>query len=272
MWDEGLWWPEMTMMRIKQAAEASGFTTAALRYYERIGLVPEPARTSNGYRLYDDHALTRLGFIARAKALGCTLDEIAALTPVLDGAECGPLQDRFGRLVAAKIDAAQHQIAELTTLVVELGQAANGLEQHRPEGPCDVACGCLGAPRPHAETEAEPETKPTDDRLPVSAQVSTSREPGIACTLTTEALRRRLTDWHGLAQHVDIHEPIDDGVRCVFADTVPTAQLMRLVMAEQACCQFLRFAITVDTRGTALEVRCPDDARELVEALFRAAA
>ena len=43
---------------------------------------------------------------------------------------------------------------------------------------------------------------------------------------------------------------------------------MRLVAAEQDCCQFFRFAITVDTRGVALEVRPAGDAIEIVESMF----
>ena len=54
----------------------------------------------------------------------------------------------------------------------------------------------------------------------------------------------------------------------MFAPSVPIAELMRLVAAEQDCCQFFRFAITVDTRGVALEVRAPDDALSIVESMF----
>ena len=71
-----------TGLKIKQVAEASGFTTATLRYYEQIGLLPEASRTPAGYRMYDQRTLDRLSFIARAKQLGCTLDEIAGLTNI----------------------------------------------------------------------------------------------------------------------------------------------------------------------------------------------
>jgi hypothetical protein len=43
---------------------------------------------------------------------------------------------------------------------------------------------------------------------------------------------------------------------------------MRLTVAEQSCCQFFAFAITVDERGTALEVRAPHDARPVLQSLF----
>ena len=50
-----------------------------VRYYERRGLLAEPARTSSGYRMYDEQHVWRLEFIARAKRLGFTLAEIAEL-------------------------------------------------------------------------------------------------------------------------------------------------------------------------------------------------
>jgi hypothetical protein len=68
--------------------------------------------------------------------------------------------------------------------------------------------------------------------------------------------------------HVERREPIEGGFRSVFAPSVPVGDLMRLVAAEQDCCQFFRFAITVDTRGLALEVRAPEDALEIVKSMF----
>src|SRR5689334_8155426 len=97
-------------MQIKEVAERSGFSAATLRYYEEIGLLPEPVRTPSGYRTYDDRALERLAFISRAKQLGCTLDEIADLTSAWEGGRCGPIQERLRRVVAEKLSAAQGQI------------------------------------------------------------------------------------------------------------------------------------------------------------------
>ena len=130
-------------LRIKEVADASGFTAATLRYYEQIGLLPEPSRTPAGYRMYDQRTLDRLAFIARAKQLGCSLDEITGLTTAWDGGKCGPIQDQLRELVAGKITAAQNQIAELVTFSAELQQAAAALERHRPEGACDSTCGCV---------------------------------------------------------------------------------------------------------------------------------
>ena len=134
-----------TGLKIKQVADATGFTTATLRSYEQIGLLPEATRTAAGYRTYDQRALDRLAFINRAKQLGCTLEEIAGLTTVWDGGQCGPIQDQLRELVAAKITAAQEQIGDLMTFAAELQQAAVALERHRPDGACDAECGCVTA-------------------------------------------------------------------------------------------------------------------------------
>ena len=138
-----------TGLKIKEVADASGFTAATLRYYEQIGLLPEASRTPAGYRMYDQRTLERLAFIARAKQLGCSLEEIAGLTTAWDGGQCGPIQDRLRQLVAAKIAAAQNQIAELMTFTAELQQAATALERHRPDGACDADVRLRQRPRRH---------------------------------------------------------------------------------------------------------------------------
>ena len=109
-------------------------------------------------------------------------------------------------------------------------------------------------------------TRPTavatdPSRQPARPSPHGDDEPAIACTLSAGSMKGRIDDWQALLAHVERRERIDGGVRSVFAASVPTAELIRLVAAEQDCCQFFRFAITVDTRGVALEVRAPQDAR-----------
>ena len=84
----------MSTLTIGQVAERTGFSASSLRYYEGIGLVVPAARTDAGYRLYDEAAVGRLAFIARAKQLGCTLEEITDLVSIWDGERCGPVQRR----------------------------------------------------------------------------------------------------------------------------------------------------------------------------------
>ncbi len=249
-----------TGYKIKDVADRSGFSAATLRYCDQVGLLPESARTAAGYRLYDDQALERLAFIARAKQLGCSLDEIADLATAWDGGQCGPVQDRLRALIADKLTVTRDHIANLTTLAAELRQAAAALEQHRPQGRCDERCGCVTE-----TTNVDPAVR--SQALSLIAKPSITNVP-IVCTLNGESLRGRVDDWQALLAHVERRDAIDGGVRAQFGPSAPLEELMRLVAAEQDCCQFFLFAITVDTRGVALEVRAPHDALPIVHSLF----
>jgi DNA-binding transcriptional MerR regulator len=250
-----------TGYQIKDIASRSGFSAATLRYYEDIGLLPESTRTPAGYRLYDDRTIDRLAFIARAKQVGCTLDEIADLSLAWDGGQCGPVQDRLRSLVAAKLAGAQRQIVELMTLTAELQRAAATLELHRPDGPCDDQCGCVG--------DGGLDTRQAAQLVSlVKKPAASSEAPPIACTLGPESMRGRLDEWQALLTNATRRDEIDGGVRVTFAATAPLDELIRLTTAEQNCCQFISFAITVDRRGVALEVNAPDDALPVLHALF----
>ena len=80
-------------MRISQVADHAGIAPSTVRYYERIGLVPRPGRTPSGYRDYDEDAAARLLFVTRAKRIGLTLEQIAALLPFWDGVHCATTHD-----------------------------------------------------------------------------------------------------------------------------------------------------------------------------------
>jgi MerR family transcriptional regulator, copper efflux regulator len=249
-------------LKIKQVADASGFTATTLRYYEQIGLLPEASRTAAGYRVYDQRTLDRLAFIARAKQLGCSLEEITGLTTAWDGGQCGPIQDQLRHLVAGKIEAAQHQITQLAMFLAELQQAASSLEPHRPDGACDTDCGCVSDPD-HTRAAAA-KVQP----IMLSTKPAPAGEPAIACTLSAGSTNGRIAEWQALLAHARRREGVDGGVRVVFDTVVPIDEVARLVAAEQECCQFFRFAITIDAGGIALEVRAPADAQAIVESMF----
>ena len=143
----------MSTYTIGEIAQRSGFSASSLRYYEGIGLVEPASRTDAGYRVYDDHSISRLAFIARAKQLGCSLEEIIDLARIWDGERCGPVQRRFHELVTAKIRETEQQIVELTALLADLRTAAAHLDTEPVDGPCNADCACLTmASIPHAVT------------------------------------------------------------------------------------------------------------------------
>lgn len=146
--------PDMGTFTIGQIADRTGFSASSLRYYEGIGLVAPTGRTEAGYRIYDESTVTRLSFVARAKQLGCTLEEITDLLAVWDESSCAPVQRRFHELVTAKIRATQRQLAELSAFADQLRTAAEHLSGDPVEGPCEAGCACLPAADVTARFEA----------------------------------------------------------------------------------------------------------------------
>ncbi len=69
-------------MKIGEIAQAAGVGIDAIRFYEREGLLPEPARRPSGYREYSPDAVLDLRFIKRAKELGFSLKEISELLSI----------------------------------------------------------------------------------------------------------------------------------------------------------------------------------------------
>lgn len=69
----------MTYYTIGQLAKLTGNTVVTLRYYERLGLLPEVKRSQGGFRLYPETIIPRFQFIANAKAVGFDLTEIKEL-------------------------------------------------------------------------------------------------------------------------------------------------------------------------------------------------
>ena len=74
-------------MKIGQLAEAAGISTKAIRYYEDIGVLPQPDRAANGYRTYDASATDRISFIQDAQSAGLSLLEIQMVLELRDAGQ-----------------------------------------------------------------------------------------------------------------------------------------------------------------------------------------
>ncbi len=229
-----------------------------MRYYEGIGLVSPATRTDAGYRVYDEHILASLAFIARAKQLGCSLEEITDLVSIWEGEQCEPVQRRFHDLVTNKIGGAQRQITELAALIAQLQAAASHLSGEPTDGRCGDDCACV--------------TTQVVISAPALGQVKLGvkpDDPPIACTLETDALPDRLVEWQAILDLARSRTTAADGaLRIEFDADLELGELARLVTAEQHCRAFFSFAITVDARGIALEVHAPGDASDIVASLF----
>lgn len=119
-------------MKIGEAAAASGCHIETIRYYERVGLLPRPARTDSGYRHYTADEVRRLRFITRGRELGFGLDEIRSLLTLSDDAS----------LSCADVDQlARHHLGEIRERIRELTRMAKELER--------TIAGCQGGNRAH---------------------------------------------------------------------------------------------------------------------------
>lgn len=74
-------------MKIGQLADRTGVSTKTIRYYEDIGVLPEPERATNGYRHYAEAAAERLEFIQDAQSAGMSLTEIQTILDLRDRGE-----------------------------------------------------------------------------------------------------------------------------------------------------------------------------------------
>ena len=69
---------------IGRLSKHTGTNIETIRYYERVGLLPAPARSPGGYRLYGPDHLKRLNFIRRARTLGFSIGEVRTLLRLAD--------------------------------------------------------------------------------------------------------------------------------------------------------------------------------------------
>lgn len=92
-------------------AKRSGVNAETIRYYEKIGLLPEPPRSHGGHRIYGETHLRRLSFIRRGRQLGFPLDQIRGLLELVDGGHytCAEIHQR----TAAHLTEVQHRLADL---------------------------------------------------------------------------------------------------------------------------------------------------------------
>ena len=72
-------------MTIGRLAKAAGVHVETIRYYQRIGLIPEPQKPQGGHRRYSPAAMERINFIRRAQQLGFSLEEVKKLLSYADG-------------------------------------------------------------------------------------------------------------------------------------------------------------------------------------------
>jgi len=113
----------VTTLSIGQVAETSGVKIPTIRYYEQIGLLPEPPRTASNRRCYDAEAAQQLRFIRHARELGFEVDAIRTLIEM----QHHPMRscEQADAIATAQLAAIDSRIARLTALKEELERMAD---------------------------------------------------------------------------------------------------------------------------------------------------
>ncbi|WP_304641070.1 Cu(I)-responsive transcriptional regulator [Pseudomonas sp.] len=121
-------------MNISQAARESGLTPRMIRHYESIGLLPDAARSSAGYRHYAERDIHNLRFIQRARSLGFGMDQIAQLLALWQDRERSSAEVKA--LVRGHLAELEEKIAGLQAMHDALAHLADCCRgDSRPECP-----------------------------------------------------------------------------------------------------------------------------------------
>ena len=126
----------MKPLTIGQVARSAGVGVETVRFYERQGLLEEPARKESGYRQYDEDVVARLRFIRRSKELGFSLKEIKQLLAlrVDTSTTCAEVRSR----AAAKIADIQQKIVALQRIKKALVKLTSVCRGRGPTSECPI--------------------------------------------------------------------------------------------------------------------------------------
>lgn len=128
-------------LRSGKLARLTGVSTDLLRHYERVGILPAPARASNGYRLYPAQMVHRVRAVCRSLSLGFSLAELARIFAVRDrgGIPCRSVR----ALAAEKLSETEQSLAELKALRRQLREILHDWDRRLAKTPARGRAGLL---------------------------------------------------------------------------------------------------------------------------------
>lgn len=161
-------------LKIGALAARTGTNAPTIRYYEEIGLLPQPGRREGGQRAYGEDDVKRLTFIRRCRDFGFPIDQVRTLATLV--------QDRDRSCTEAR-DLAQQHLTALRTKLVELRALERSIASFVEN--CDASC--AGGPGPDCVI--------LDDLAsPPSYEVSPRRRASpFASTMANDAVSLRTT-------------------------------------------------------------------------------
>jgi len=123
-----------TDITIGDVAEAAGVGVETVRYYERRGLISQPARAMGGYRRYGGGHVHHIRFIKRAQDLGFTLEEIESLLKLEDGTDRRSIR----RIASVRLEETRRRIADLRRIERALSHLLHECETHAKSPRCPI--------------------------------------------------------------------------------------------------------------------------------------
>jgi Cd(II)/Pb(II)-responsive transcriptional regulator len=123
-------------MRIGELHHATGVNIETIRFYEKEGLLPVPARTGNGYRTYSSTHLERLSFIRHCRALDMPLSEIKQILDFVahPEADCGDIN----RLIDEQLARVRVRLKSMRALEKQLSQLRVHCEANHTAAECGI--------------------------------------------------------------------------------------------------------------------------------------
>ena len=121
-------------MTISRLAGAAGVNVETVRFYQRSGLIDEPARPYSGYRTYEDDDVRRIRFIKRAQLLGFTLDEISSLLKLEGSQTCASTRE----LAAKKLEMVEAKLSDLLAMKTALATMVSRCDSEHPSAGCPI--------------------------------------------------------------------------------------------------------------------------------------
>lgn len=117
------------MLRVGELAAEAGLTPAAIRFYEKCGVLRPANRTPSGYRDYPASAIDELRFVRAGQAIGFTLTELAEIAAIRDGGEepCHELVALMERRLR-EVDERIHELNNLRAQLADLTEAARSVD------------------------------------------------------------------------------------------------------------------------------------------------
>jgi DNA-binding transcriptional MerR regulator len=149
---------EQQRLRIGQLAKRSGVSADTIRYYERIRLMPKPARTSAGYRQYTEDAADRVRLVQNALRFGFSLKQVAAFLGVRQsgGTPCKSVRAAGTQILAA----IEEQIVKLTASRESIRETLDLWDRRLSQTPEGSPAHLLEA-LPNGETQSPPNARST---------------------------------------------------------------------------------------------------------------